>query len=280
MKAYTMMLVMLALGLALGAAGCKKKGAEPEKSAVKKSEAPAGEKPAAEAPAKKPVEETAKEPPVAAEEEQPAEQVADVEPEEPGEEAGEEKAAEGAEEKPADVTEATPAEGTPDEPPAEETEGDVQGTEEPRAEGDSQPAASGDVVAEAPDVAEAEVPEGHYGRPFKLEAIMMLNDVVKYPDHYGTFETVKLRGEVLSIVGDLMLLGFRNKDGLWVFLTRFTDAAPGEMEVGRIVVVEGKVQPEEWDMGSMGAIKMEEGEKLEASYKYVLAVEAGEKENP
>lgn len=271
MRIKSGLFVALVLALALCAPGCKKKGGEAAKKGSEEKAKPEKKEKAAakETPAEAVAQETEETPVEAA---TPAEAVAGQSADvvEAGAQADEQPAVAAPEEaeKPAEVAAEEPVEAAVE----ESAEGDDGTAEEPAAE---EPAPVGDVVTQPSDVAEADVPEGHYGRPFKLEAMMMLHDVVKHADHYATFETIKLRGEVLSIVGDLMLMGFRNKDGLWVFLTKFDEGVPSQMEMGKTVVVEGKIASEDWDMDALGSIKMQEGESLEASYKHVLTVEAG-----
>ena len=107
---------------------------------------------------------------------------------------------------------------------------------------------------------------------------MMLNDVVKNPDHYAEFESVKLRGEVLVVKGNLVLLGLRGSEGLFAFMARVEDPSLEKMYKGQWVVLEGRIVAEGWSPDGLGSIKMDEGQELKASYEHLLAVEAGKLE--
>ena len=272
MKRAALFGLLLCLSLGLAVAGCKKKE---EKKKETKDRKQAVEKKAPEKKAETP------EPLVTPDE--PAE-VPAVAPAPEGPAEPEEK-------KPDPAAEVKPEpEAKPDtvaDPVVKEEEAPAVAAEPPVEEGAQPPPEEGAESPDSPDVVAGEVagevvqdelPEGQFGRKFKLDAVMMLNDVVKNPDHYAEFESVKLRGEVLVIKGNLVLLGLRVSEGLFAFMARVEDPSLEKMYKGQWVVLEGRIVGEGWSPDGLGSIKMDEGQELKASYEHVLAVEAGKLE--
>jgi len=268
-------IVLLAVVFALAGGGCKK--SEAKKEEAKKEE---GNKKAAKKVDKEPAmkEEAA---PEAKKEEVPPEVAADRVPDvtggpepdvqavpeekalKPDGEAGKDKPEEKVVEAKPEV--ATPA-GDPEEKPAES--GDEPGAEPDVVEGG---AAATDVVT---DAAAEELPEGHFGRAFKLGAIMMVSDVIKYPDHYSTFETIKLRGTVLAASGNMVLLSHENDEGLFAICTKVPEDSGKEFVPGVTIQFEGKLAQEEWSMDAFG--KMEtDGKEPKSANGWILSVEGG-----
>ena len=280
MKRNILLGFVLCLSLGIAAVGCKKKD-EAKKEAKGKKEAV--EKKAPEEKAETPAPVATPDPP----EEVPEPAAEPVEPP-PVEEKKPDPAAEvkpEPETKPDTVAhpvvkegEAPPAEEVVP-PPAEEVVAPpAEPAEEPAPEEGSEPSPPEATDVVSGEVVEPELPEGQFGREFKLEAVMMLNDVVKHPAHYAEFESVKLRGEVLAIKGNDVLLGLRTSGGFFGFMARVEDPSLEKMFKGQWVILEGKIVAEGWSPDGLGAIKMAEGEELTANYEHLLAVEAGKLE--
>jgi hypothetical protein len=278
-----MLSLMLAAGLTLG--GCKKKadeaGTETGKAAGEAG-AEAGKVLKSEPSEKSEPQERDLAGKAGAEAEKPAE-VAPVAVEDVVEEAPAEKPAEGAadatEVPPAEAAEAVPAEAAPKEAaPAEAAPAEAAPKEEPADEEPAEaPAPEGDIVTGDAAAEEAPVNEKHFGREFKLDAIMMISDVTKYPDHYATFENIKLRGKVMGVQGNQVLLGHETTDGFFLVCTDLGDHAGQKYEVGTIIQLEGKLVEKDWALDGFGTVETGEKEKSAAD-GYVLSVEAGESE--
>ena len=180
--------------------------------------------------------------------------------------------------------EATAAAVTPDEK-AETGQPDEKSApvkSDEKTEGGEEPAVETDVVDEGPaattdvviDAAVEELPEGHFGKAFKLDAIMMVADVTKYPDHYSTFESVKLRGKVLAASGNQVLLGHETPDGLFVICTQVPENSGKEFVPGVTIQFEGKLTRQDWTLDAFG--KLETGDQEPKSAQgWILAVEGG-----
>lgn len=295
MRASLFLFLALTLAMA-GAVGCKKgeekKAAKPAKtvkaegpspvaSAVQQpapaskekaaEEAPAKEKPAEAAPAaeEKPAVDSSADKEKAVEEPAAKEKLAEKAP-------GMEKAAEKAaavEEKPIETAPATEKK-PPKETPTEEKSAEETPTEEKPAES----APAGDVVAQPKGSVDAgpseqKVDEKHFGREFTLPAVMLVSDVVKYPEHYATFESIKLRSTILDVKGDKLLLGYDTNDGLYVVCARPAKELPKrEWTVGKSLYVEGKLVQEKWDVADFRKL---DKEPIPAR-GYVLTIEAGQ----
>ena len=254
MRRFSLLLLVLTVAAAMVITGCKKKPVE-KKAAAKKTHKV--EKKTAETEADKPAPEALQDEPAGVE---PAGDV--VEPAEGDKPVESDQPVEG--DKPAEgdqpVEGDKPAEG--DQP----VEGDKPAESDQPVEGDvveeTDPAGTdvveqpvGDVVAEAGDVAAEVTPAGHFGPAFKLNAIMMLSDVIKYPKHYSEFESIKLKGVVLGVAGDLVLLGHETVDGFY-FMASDLSKAKGDIElkVGHELYLEGKLVESAWKMEPFGAI--------------------------
>jgi hypothetical protein len=196
--------------------------------------------------------------------------VADVAEEAPAE-ASAEAPAEAPAEVPAEAPAEAPAEVPADAPAEVPAEGEIAAEAGATAEA-GEPSAETDVVTE-----EAAANNPHFGREFKLEAVMMVKDVTKYPDHYSTFETIKLRGTVLAIAGDKVLLGHETTDGFYMVCVNMGDFARRELKVGQVMQFEGKLTKQEWNIEDFGAL--DTGDKEQGLAKgFALVVEAGESE--
>jgi len=160
----------------------------------------------------------------------------------------------------------------------EETGGEApEGTDEGGEVGDdSGTPAQPDVVAGAGVDEEAAREDGHFGREFQLKAIMMLNDVIKYPDHYSTFESIKLRGTVMAVTGDMVLLGHTMPDGqLSIMACDLKSFADQELSVGKVSVLEGKLTPQAWKLEDFGKVDTKGADPQTAS-THLLVVSGGE----
>ena len=273
--------------------GCKKgeekKGEENKKAKVEKKE-PAANEPAADkekgAPetaesTKEPIAEMAtEEPAVEAEDvvEAPHEaEKAPVNAEEPdvipGDAVvGKEAPTEAAKEAPAEATKEAPA--TEGEPAVEEGE-EGEAEEEPVApEGEEEGAveAGGDVVAE---VVEEENP--HFGREFKLDAIMLISELVKQPEYYSSFDSLKVRAPVVAQQGNLALLEMKTQEGTTFYICARMDVSPkGGISVGDVIYVEGKLVKEGWEPGALGKGELGNTESNSFNTDWLFTVEAGE----
>lgn len=290
MRLLMTMVMVLTLAATVSLAGCKKKEeAKKEAPAAGKAEKKAAP---AEAPAVAPAEKPAEEPAAAAADFN-IEESADVAE---SADAGEAVAAPGS----ADVAEEAPVEApaevatdvlaAPEEGTAP-VEGDAAAEGVAPAEGAApvEGSAGGDVAAteeptgEEPTAEEAAALEAeaaanpHFGREFKLDAVMMVADVTKYPEHYSTFETIKLRGTVMAVKEDKVLLGHETVDGFYLICINMGDFARRELKVGQIIQFEGKMTKQDWALDEFGAVETGEKERGVAE-GYALVVEAGETE--
>jgi hypothetical protein len=106
---------------------------------------------------------------------------------------------------------------------------------------------------------------------------MMISDVIKYPDHYSGFETIKMKGQVLAMAGSRVLFGHEGPQGMHVVCAELGEHGNQELAPGAVVVLEGALVKEGWSMDFFPEYKP--GEKEPGSTPdWILSVQGGEKE--
>ena len=238
-------------------AGCKKeekKGEENKKAKVEKKE-PAANEPAAQEETAANVEDVV--------ESNPVEAKAPVDGEEPDVISGDAVAEK---EAPAEAKEGIPA-------MEDETAKEGEAEEEPAAPEAKEEAAevAGDIVAEVVEE------DPHFGREFKLDAIMLMSELVNQPEYYSSFESLKVRAPVVAQQGNLVLLEMKTKEGTTYYICARMDASPeGGIGIGDVLYVEGKLVKEGWEPGALGKGDLGNTESNSFDTNWLFAVEAGE----
>ncbi len=106
---------------------------------------------------------------------------------------------------------------------------------------------------------------------------MLVGDVVKYPEHYGQFESVKLRGVVLGMKDNLVLLGHETAEGWAVFCAELPADQKAAFTKGQFAIIEGKVVKKSWNAADFAEAKTG-GKDPARTTDYLLSVVAGEPE--
>jgi type IV secretory pathway VirB10-like protein len=124
-----------------------------------------------------------------------------------------------------------------------------------------------------------EAPEGpaHVGEEFTLPAIMRMSDMLKSPEHYATFDAVKVRAQVLAVDKGMMLVGFLQGEITYSLMTRVDPSLGLTVEVGDFLMVEGKLKNETWDQGGLSGVEQAGNpETFKTSDSYLLEVAGAE----
>ncbi len=277
MRRTILFVAMLMLGVAVG---CKK---EADKKADKPAEQladPAAEKvkvPAEEAPApgleKRPEGQDA--PPVSPDQagqgaeaqKQPGDPAAKApDPSQTGADLGEEPKAE------TDVVEAEKGEpGSEGAVKVVEAAGEGTGTVKAGEGGENVVGGEGEAAAPAPEGQEEPQDENKFGAELELPAIMVTSDIVANPEHYSTFEKLQVRGEVIGVKENMLLVGTKTTEGYWVMAVRVvTGPTAKSFEPGQMVFFEGKLEKDPWTMAAVGAAEFKSELEIKAANDWTL----------
>lgn len=135
--------------------------------------------------------------------------------------------------------------------------------------------AASDVVSG--DVSSAADESPHFGPEFQREAIMILEDVLKQPEHYSQFTDLQIRGKVLAVQDKLVLMGTETTTGLHAILARL-DVLPGKpIKVGEWLFLEGRLVKESWNLDSVAGVEIGKDPKFRTDFAWVMAAAAGER---
>ncbi len=142
--------------------------------------------------------------------------------------------------------------------------------------------ADGEEGGEFIDGGEQGPPEGaaaaddkRFGEPMKLDAIMLMSDVIAQPEHYSQFEEIQIRGRVVAVAGDKVFLSFENDEGLHVMCARL-EAAPGRTPaVGDMLFVEGKLTAARWSTDELTSAAALAGRRYQTTQQWILSGRGG-----
>lgn len=150
--------------------------------------------------------------------------------------------------------------------------------------GDGEPGAAaeegtpdGEQPEAAPEEDEEEAEDSpHFGEKFKLQAVMMINDVVKNPEHYSQFDEVQLRGKVLGVSGSSLILGFQTEEGMYAMAVNLTTIPKTAPTIGQILFLEGKLEAGQWDPTVLGIGDMMGKPDFYTAQGWILTARSGE----